>query len=170
MARRPDAGAPEWTELRGTLPGAPDTADDLVWQELVAYLAWYERAARGARVGHLVTRLTALVVAATTTVLAAAGAPGVLTASLAATIVVLEGVQQLFGFHANWIRYRSAAETLRRHGLRYAAHGAPYDTADRRTRLVEALDDVVATEGRAWVQTAQRSAAAEPSPGGGSPT
>lgn len=146
-----------WTRLTDTLPPPPAPDDtDLLWRQFCAYLAWYEHAAKRARISYRSGRLLAVVVGSAVTVLAASGAPGVLTASLAAVVVVLEGSQQLFQFQPSWIRYRGAAETLRRNGHQYAARVPPYDTSDRRWKLAELLDATISAEGRAWTQAARR--------------
>jgi hypothetical protein len=148
---------PAWTRLTDTLPTPPAPDDtDLLWHQLCAYLAWYEHSAKRARIAYRTTRLVAVVVAAAVTVLAASDAPAVLTASLAAVVVVLEGTQQLFQLQVSWIRYREAAETLRRAGHQYAARVPPYDTADRRARLAELMDVAITSEGRAWTQAMRR--------------
>jgi hypothetical protein len=153
------ASSPAWARLTDTLPTPPAPDDtDLLWHQLCAYLAWYERAARRARIGYRTTRLLAIVVGSAVTVLAASSAPAILTASLAAVVVVLEGTQQLFQFQVSWIRYRETAETLRRTGHQYAARVPPYDTGDRRARLAELLDVTVISEGRAWTQAMRRPA------------
>jgi hypothetical protein len=49
---------------------------------------------------------------AVATVLAALSAPRAATATAAATIVVLESLQQVFSLQPNWLSYRATAETL----------------------------------------------------------
>ena len=72
----------------------------------------------------------------------------------------------MFQFHANWIGYRAAAETLRQHGFRYAARVAPYAGPDRRDALAEALGEVITGENAVWV-TSMRQSGERPAPGGG---
>jgi hypothetical protein len=45
-------------------------------------------------------------------VAAAASASGVVIAVLGALILILEGVQALFGWQQNWVNYRNNAEAL----------------------------------------------------------
>lgn len=151
---------PEWTRLGSALPPPRDDADaaDLLWQEYVAYFRWYDRAARYHRWGHLSLRLLVLVLAAAVAVLAGSATSPRLTATLAAVIVAAEGAQQLFQLHANWLRYRQSAESLRRHAFQYAAGVAPYDRKDRRDRLALALQDVIGSEGAGWSDTMARAA------------
>jgi hypothetical protein len=141
-----------WRRLIDELPAPLDPADrdDLLWQELDAHFRWYQQAARRTRIGYQSLRLLVLAVGATVTVLAAVRAPAAVTASLAAVIVVAEGAQQLFQLHANWIRYRSCAETLRRHAFLYAAGAPPYSGPGRRDALAQVLLDVTNGETRQW--------------------
>jgi hypothetical protein len=151
--RRPTGGLP--------VPVDPADRGDLLWQELNAQFRWYDRAATRSRYGYQGLRLVTLVVGAAVTVLAAVGAAPVLTASLAAVVVVAEGAQQLFQFHANWIGYRATAERLRQHGLLYAAGAAPYAGPGRRDALAEVVRDATSKENALWA-TAMRQTAAPP--------
>lgn len=159
-ATDPSPGATStWRSLGGALPAPSDPADrdDLLWQEYAAHFTWYHTAASRARTGHLSLRLVVLLAGAAVTAMAAAGAEPWLTASIAALVVVAEGAHQLFGFHENWISYRSTTETLRRHGMQYAAGVSPYDAPDRRGRLARVLDEVTGREATYWVSSARQS-------------
>lgn len=151
-------GAP-WQQLTGDLPAPEDPAErhDLLWRELVAQFQWYDRAATRTRLGYHILRLISLVVGATVTVLAAADAPPVVTASFAAVIVVAEGAQQLWQLHRNWISYRATAETLRRHAFLYAAKVAPYHDDGRRHALAAFMHGLTAQENTAWADSMRQS-------------
>jgi hypothetical protein len=160
-------GAPpaEWSRTSDQLPQPADEADrqDVIWQAFVGHFAWYDRKATVARHGYIVLRLIAITAAAAVTVLAAMGAPALLTASIGAVIVVVEGALQLFQFHTNWINYRRCAEEMRQQAILYVARAKPYDGADRRDLLAAAMHDLVTTEGVNWATAARRAAA---KPGG----
>jgi hypothetical protein len=166
MVRDEDAAIPrddpeEWKKLTHSLPLPPDAADgrDLLWQELSAQVRWYDRAATRNRLSYLTFKVAALIIGASVTVLAAVSAPAVLTAALAAAIVVEEGVQQVFRFHSNWISYRATAETLRQHAFLYAANVDPYvDPQTRRDRLADVVRNVAAKENASWTVVMQQSA------------
>jgi hypothetical protein len=157
--RTPDGGASPpaaWQSLKGRLPEPRLEGErtDLLWEELVALFAWYDTAATRNRLSYQVLKLTALAAGAVVTVLAAINAPPALTASLASLAVVLEGAQQLFQFHPNWISYRNTAENLRSHAFRYVANVGPFDDpATRRERLAESLRDATMKEGATWTDT-----------------
>jgi hypothetical protein len=137
---------------RHTLPGGEAFSGDVVWQELSAAFSWYSHAADRARILHQGLKLLSLLLAAVVTVLAASNAPARITASIAAGIVVIEGIQQLFKFHTNWLRYRVVTETLRVHGFLYVAHLAPYDGdgPTARSRLGHLLSSVLEDERKQW--------------------
>ena len=149
-------GVPQRPVMRGAdgLPEpAGDEREDVVWQELQAMFRWYDRSASRNRIGYQCLKVLTLVLAAAVAVLAAQHAVSWLTASLAAVIVAVEGMQQLFQLHANWISYRASAETLRQEAFAYVAGVTPYDDAAlRRGRLAKVLRAVAANETTAWAK------------------
>lgn len=158
-----------WARLGGDLPapGGPGEADDVLWQQLQAQFRWYDREATRARLVYYVLKVLALVLASAVTVLAAIEAPGALTAALAAGVVVLEAVQQVFQFHSNWISYRTSAEALRQHAFLYVAEVGPYaERSTRRGRLAETVHTLTSGESAAWASTMRHAAAPIAVPGG----
>jgi hypothetical protein len=144
------------TPSQSVLPRPADPAEysDIVWQQLEATFTWYNTAANRTRYGYQITRLAALLLGSTVTVLAAISAPAAVTASLAAAGVAAEGIQQLYQFHANWISYRATSEALRREALSYAAKVEPYnDPATRRLKLAQTVRDLSAKENASWSST-----------------
>lgn len=155
--------AQEWKRLTGTLPEPARAADrdDLVWQEMAAVFAWYDKAATRSRLLYQGLKLTALAAGAAVTVLAAISAPAALTAGLAGLVVVVEGAQQLFQFHPNWISYRSTAEALRQQAFLYSADVSPFDDpTTRRELLAVCLRDLTMRENAAWTSTMRQAQAA----------
>ena len=153
--RQPPAEDPgdHWQRLTDTLPQPPNAEerDDLLWQELSAQFRWYNKAATHTRLWYQVLKVAALVAGASVTLLAAISAPAAVTASVAGVIVVVEGAQQIFQFHTNWISYRKSAELLRQHAFLYVASVKPYDKpSTRRARLAATLMDVAAQEKSNW--------------------
>jgi hypothetical protein len=132
-------------------PADPEEASGALWQEVRQRFAWYDRAANRNRWAYYAVKLVFLIGGAAVTVLAAISAPAMITAILAGAIVVIEGIQQLFRFHANWISYRATAETIRVHAFAYVAEVEPYDDGrNRRTRLAEFLRDLALRENSTW--------------------
>jgi hypothetical protein len=143
----------DWQELTNALPQPSNAKDreDLLWQELSAQFRWYNKAATRTRLWYQVLKVAALFAGASATLLAAISAPAAVTASVAGVIVVVEGAQQIFQFHANWISYRGSAEILRQHAFLYVASVKPYDEPEtRRARLASALMSVTTQEKANW--------------------
>jgi hypothetical protein len=158
-----------WQRLDDELPQLSDAEedDDIVWQHLRAEFKWYHSAATGSRLGYQILKTVSLVVAAVVPVLAAIDAPPGWTAALAAVVIVLEAVQQLYQLHTKWITYRSTAEALRQLAFRYAARVGPYKDAEtRREILAEEVHALVSEEGGRWASTMREAPVAPaPSPG-----
>jgi hypothetical protein len=114
----------------------------------------FDRKARVNRASYFSVKVVQIVLAAAVPVAASANAPTPLTGSLGAIIVVLEGIQQLCQWHANWIRYRRTAELLRRELFMFRASVGDYATAqDPVTLLAERLDRAEAAEVAGWSTT-----------------
>jgi hypothetical protein len=151
--------------MTGSLPAPPraQDRDDLLWQELTVQFGWYEKAATVSRLAYQILKMTALAAGAAVTVLAAISAPAALTASVAGAIVVMEGAQQMFQFHQNWISYRDTAEALRRQAFLYVSDAGPFDDpATRRGRLAAILNDVTMKESATWTDTMRQIEAPTP--------
>src|SRR5262249_5612342 len=73
------------------------------------------------------------------------------TAGLGVFIVVLEGMQQLNQYHANWISYRSTCEALKHEKYLYLAQAGPYaGAANPRAMLAERIESLVSQEHAKW--------------------
>jgi hypothetical protein len=154
-----------WQRLEKDLPPLPDPSgeDDIVWQQLRANFGWYHKAATRTRLAYQAMKTVSLLVAAIVPVVAAASAPAILTACLAAVVVVLEGAQQLFQLQIHWITYRGTAEVLRQHAFMYAGQVGPYcDPETRRASLAEFVLSAVSEEQARWSTVMRRTVAATP--------
>jgi hypothetical protein len=70
---------------------------------------------------------------------------------LGVLIAVLEGLQQLNQYHANWISYRSTCEALRHEKFLFLAKAGPYTAAtDARVLLAERIESLVSQEHAKW--------------------
>jgi Protein of unknown function (DUF4231) len=155
-SRRGEVDPDAWEQLTSELPAPPQDADrdDLLWREFAAQFRWYDRAATRTRTSYQLLKVTTLVAGATVTLLAAISAPAALTACIAAVIVIAEGAQQTFQFHANWISYRGSAELLRQQAFKYVTDVPPYDDpTKRRERLSHSLMMVTTKEKTTWSDT-----------------
>jgi|SRR5690349_3099173 len=141
-----------WKKMRNSIPRPDDGDTDLVWQQLKAHFEWYSKAATKTRAAYQGLKLATVILGAAVTVLAASGAPSRTTAAAGTAIVVIEGIQQLFKYHSNWIRYRVVTETLREHALLYAPRQGPYvgEHAAAQGELVKLLTTVIEDERKQW--------------------
>src|SRR3712207_562774 len=102
----------------------PDT--DATWTRLEDQIDWYDRKSVAAQRTYKRLKVVQLVAAATVPVVAAAEAPGWVIAALGGVVLVLEGLQQLGQYQANWLGYRSTCEALKHEKHLYLAHAGPY--------------------------------------------
>jgi hypothetical protein len=58
----------------------------------------------------------------------------------------------MFQWQRNWIEYRRTAETMRQHGLAFAARTGAYAGDERRERLAGLLREMALTENQAWAE------------------
>ncbi len=124
---------------------------------IASQLAWYQRHAGYSRVWYLSVKVVQLVLAAGVPVAVAVSAATWLTASLGATIVVLEGAQQLFQWHDNWIRYRITATSIASQQSLYSARAGDYASGDPVPLLVERVESLAASETASWAKSSQSS-------------
>jgi len=149
----------EATPTAGPAPlqgsGSPVSAPaGYAWERLEDQLTWYDRKAQHHRERFQRLKVVQIVVAAAIPVTAGAGASAWITGSLGASIVVVEGLQQLFQFQQNWTGYRSTAEALKREKHLYLARAGPYAEAARTDALLaERVEGLVAQEHAAWSST-----------------
>jgi hypothetical protein len=126
--------------------------DHPAWARLLDQLEWYDRKSSAAQRAFTRLKVVELVVAAAVPVVAAARGPALLTAALAAVVVVLEGVQHLYQWQTNWVLYRSTAEALKHEEYLFLSCAGPYSTADRLRVLAERVEGLVSQEHAKWTQ------------------
>ncbi len=137
-------------------PYGATAAESPVWQRLNDQLRWYEDKCTHHRRWFQTLKVMQLVIAAAIPVIAAAGASAAVGGALGATIVVLEGLQQLFQFQQNWITYRTTAEALKHEQFLYLAEAGPYAAAPRPLALLaERVEGLMAREHASWAQAQQ---------------
>jgi len=141
--------------------GSPDPA----WDRLEDQLGWYDRKSMEAQRTYKRLKVLQLLAAAAVPVAAAADAPSWAIAALGGVVLVLEGLQQLGQYQANWIAYRSTCESLKHEKHLYLAGAGPYsDSAAARRTLAERVEGLVSQEHAKWVSTQEEG---QPSLSGG---
>lgn len=144
-------------------PQTDATAPHSAVAGLVGALEWYDREASGNRYAYQGLRLATIILAAAIPVLTTSHAPSLVTAIVGSAIVVVEGVQQLFGFHDRYVGFRSAWNALDRERRlfdsragRYADNPAPEQT------LAVRVDEVLEQETSRWATGISRSSPEPP--------
>src|SRR5690348_8691981 len=107
------------------VPAGQDTADP-TWARLEEELGWYDRKSQAAQHAYKRVKLAQLAVGAAVPVVAAVSGARLVTAGLAAFVVVAEGAQQLYQWQTNWVLYRATAESLKHEKYLYLACAGPY--------------------------------------------
>lgn len=136
------------------LPSTPTERQDFVIGRVERQFHHFNSHARAQRAFYFAAKVTQIVLAAAVPVAASVHAPVALTGSLGASIVVLEGIQQVCQWHANWIRYRGTAESLRRELFMCRAGIGGYATApDPVALLAEHMNEIATSEVAGWSTT-----------------
>ena len=139
-------------------PARPSTA----WERLEDQITWYDGKSAHSKRWYYRLKVTQILVAAAIPVTVAASADQITAAVLGSLIVVIEGFQQLFQFHAGWTTYRSTCEALKHERYLFVARGGPYSGKNPEARLAERVEGLVSQEHAAW-STTQREAGTEKS-------
>jgi hypothetical protein len=134
---------------------APDTAASRpakVLSRLTDQQSYFDRHSRHNRRWYLSIKVTQIGLAALVPVLSGAGSPAALVGSLGAGIVALEGIQQLFQFHRNWVQYRATAGLLGHEQTLHSVRAGKYATAaDPDGLLAERVERLLQFESTQWM-------------------
>ena len=96
------------------------------WLRLQEQIEWYDAESKRAMAVYKCLKVLQIVVAASIPVVAGVGVSPWVTGGLGSTIVVVEGIQQLYRFHEYWLSYRAACEALRHELFLYEAKAGSY--------------------------------------------
>jgi Protein of unknown function (DUF4231) len=131
---------------------------DATMERLEDQLNWYSRRAKRNQHLYKWLKVTVIVLAALIPLLsgldipAPMGMPKWFLGVLGALIAIIEGVQQVNQYHANWISYRSTAEALNHEKFLYLGKAGPYlAAADPRALLAERVEAIVSQEQTKWL-------------------
>lgn len=122
-------------------------------------LGWYSRNNRNARFGHYSIEILQLIAAAATTLAAATGSPGALTAALASLTLLLTGLRQVFGFREKWATMTWATVRIE-HAINVYRLEPSGNRAEAGRRLVLQVDAIVAAETQGWAERLRASGSA----------
>ena len=99
---------------------------DVTLERLDDQIRWYDRKSRHNQRWFKIVKVVQLTAAAAVPVVVAIGVRAAVPAALGASVVVLEGLQQLNQYQQNWTTYRSTAEALKHEKYLFLALAGPY--------------------------------------------
>ena len=115
---------------------------------------WYDRKSRRAQRWFKALKVVQLVTAGLIPLITVFSlpAPDKLSAVLGLTILVVEGLQQLNQYQANWISYRSTCEALKHEKYLFLAQAGPYaNSPQAATLLADRIEGLISQEHAKWV-------------------
>src|SRR5689334_7166889 len=108
----------------------PVPADDVTIDRLEDQIQWYDRKSGNSQQAFKSLKICTIVAAVLVPALAGIPTLHWVTAGLGVFIAVMEGLQQLYQFQANWIAYRSTCEALKHEKYLYLAKAGVYAASD----------------------------------------
>jgi Protein of unknown function (DUF4231) len=130
--------------------------DEPTLRRLEDQIAWYDGKSGENQRRFKLLKGVQLIAAATIPVAATLGAHPAVAATLGASIVVVEGFQQLNQYQQNWTLYRSNAEALKHEKFLFLARAGPYaHTEDGRALLADRIEGLISQEHAKWVSARQ---------------
>ena len=156
--------------------GAIRMSTDVTIQRLDDQIAWYDNRSNINQRFYKILKITVIATAALIPLLsglqvpylAPTGIPTWILGVLGALIAVIEGVQELGQYHANWISYRSTCESLKHEKFLYLGKAGPYAVAvDAHALLAERIESLVSQEHAKWASSQEIKEKSKPvDPGG----
>jgi hypothetical protein len=144
------------------------------WDRLEDQIGWYNRRSATSKRSYMYIKVFQLVAGAAVPVAASVHSAVWVTGGLGSLVVVLEGLQQLGQFQANWLSYRSTAEALKHEKYLFLARAGPYHPVRQSDRLLaERIEGLISQEhakwtaGRETVEREEAGAASQDHSGGG---
>lgn len=123
-------------------------------------IAWYDRKSRTSQRWYKWLKVVSLISAALVPAFSFTAFGRLSAAGLGVVIVVVEGLQQLNQFQANWIGYRATCESLRHEKYLFLANAGPYGASEKpRALLAERVEALVSQEHAKWISSQEQPAA-----------
>lgn len=129
---------------------------NVTMERLDDQIGWYEERSSWNQLRYRSLKIAVIVVAASIPVLSSFGPEAVprwVLGALGALVAVIEGIQQVYQFHANWISYRATCEGLKREKFLYLAKAGPYASGESDTLLAERIEGLMTQENTKWVSS-----------------
>jgi hypothetical protein len=131
-------------------PGDPWDASDPALALALQQMRWYAQNRDRSRWAYRISELLILLATATTTVAAALKASAWVTASLAASTVVLTGLHKIFDMHESWVASGTAWAELQVAVNDYRLTPADRRDDDARRLLIAKVNEVISTDTGRW--------------------
>lgn len=147
------------TEQRVRDLEAPATAASIegpspTLERLDSQIAWYDAKSRECQYRYKGLKAVVIAGAAAIPVVAAFDVPVYVAGILGAVVVVVEGLQQAYQYHKNWITYRSTAESLKHEKYLYLARADAYAHSKNPLRLLaERIEGLISQEHARWISS-----------------
>jgi hypothetical protein len=140
-------------------PPASSSAEQVTLDRLNDQIDWYSRKSRLNRLCFKwlkgFTILSAALIPVLTTSKIPNGSP--IAAVLGVLIAVVESIQQMNRYQANWTAYRATAEALKHEKYLYLAKAGSYLTANNsQATLAERVEALVSQETAKWISASSK--------------
>jgi hypothetical protein len=120
-------------------------------------IGWYDRKSTRNQKLFKFLKVVTLVAGGLVSILALMNAPPIVVAVVGFIVVVVEGIQQLNQYYANWIAYRSTCEALKHEKYLFLANAGPYTQAGGAlVLLAERIEGLVSQEHAKWVSAQEQ--------------
>lgn len=136
---------------------------DPTFERLEDQIAWYDRKSAENKRWFRLLKGAQLSAAAAIPVVAILELHAAVVAALGASVVVVEGFEQLNQHQQNWAAYRSTCEALKHEKYLFLAGAGPYLGADNpRALLADRIEGLISQEHAKWVSAREESSEAPP--------
>lgn len=133
-------------------------SDDVTMARLDDQIDWYDRRSRKNQNYYKTLKIIVVIAAALIPLLSGlqlpfaslSDVPRWVLGAIGALIAVVEGIQQINQYHANWIAYRSTCEALKHEKYLYLSKAGPYAATAARRLLAERIELLVSQEHAKW--------------------
>jgi len=127
-------------------------------QRLDDQIGWYDRKSAQNQRWYKWLKIVTVVSGALVPVFSLMEKRGYVAASLGVLIVIVEGLQQINQYQANWIAYRSTCEALKHEKFLHLALAGPYAASQKPLALLaERIEGLVSQEHAKWVSAQEQS-------------
>jgi len=137
-------------------------SEDATMDRLNDQIDWYDKKSSFNQTRFKVFKVAVIIAAALIPLLSASqlpfapsnGVPNWVLGALGAFIAIVEGIQQINQYQANWISYRSTCESLKHEKYLYLGQAGPYATAaNSHALLAERIESLVSQEHAKWASS-----------------